>query len=85
MGILSWLVIGLLAGSVARYLLWRDPTGPGCILTILVGLAGALVGGFLATALGFGGVAAFDVQSLVTATLGAILVLFVTRLATARR
>ena len=85
MGILSWLIIGLLAGSVARYLLWRDPTGPGCVVTVLIGLVGAVVGGFLATALGFGGVLAFDVQSLVTATLGAILVLLAVRIATQGR
>ena len=74
-----WLVLGLLAGALARFFLpGRDKMG--CVLTILVGVAGAFLGGFLATLLGFGGFRGFDVYSLIVATLGAILLLIVFRI-----
>lgn len=74
-----WLVLGLLAGALARFFLpGRDKMG--CILTILVGVAGAFLGGFLATLLGFGGFRGFDVYSLIVATLGAVLLLIVFRI-----
>jgi uncharacterized membrane protein YeaQ/YmgE (transglycosylase-associated protein family) len=74
-----WLVLGLLAGLLARFFLpGRDPLG--CITTVLVGVAGAFLGGFVATLLGFGGFRGFDVYSLVVATLGAILLLLVFRI-----
>jgi len=74
-----WLALGLLAGALARFFLpGRDKMG--CLLTILVGVAGAYLGGFLATLLGFGGFRGFDVYSLIVATLGAILLLVVFRI-----
>ncbi len=78
MGLGSWIVMGLLTGIVARFLLpGKDPAG--CIVTVLIGIAGALVGGFLATYLGFGGLSGFDVRSFVIATLGAFLLLLLKR------
>jgi uncharacterized membrane protein YeaQ/YmgE (transglycosylase-associated protein family) len=79
MGLGSWILMGLIAGAVGKFLLpGKDPGG--CITTILVGIAGALIGGFVATYLGFGGISGFDVPSLVVATLGAILLLMVFRI-----
>ena len=79
MGLLSWIVMGLLAGAVARFLLpGKDPMG--CILTMVVGVAGALLGGFVATWLGFGGISGFDPRSFAISTVGAILLLLVLRL-----
>ena len=79
MGLLSWILMGLLAGALARFLLpGRDALG--CITTILVGIVGAVVGGFVATKLGFGGFQGFDIYSLVIATIGAFLFLLVMRL-----
>ena len=79
MGLLSWILMGLLAGALARFLLpGRDALG--CITTILVGIVGAVVGGFVATKLGFGGFQGFDIYSLMIATLGAFLFLLVMRL-----
>ncbi len=79
MGLFSWILMGLLAGLFARFLLpGRDPMG--CIVTTLVGIAGAVLGGFLATLLGFGGFAGFDVRSLLVATAGAILLLLILRI-----
>ena len=79
MGIGSWIVMGLLAGAVGKLLIPGKDAG-GCIVTVLVGVAGALLGGFIATYLGYGGISGFDVRSLVIATLGAMLLLMILRL-----
>ncbi|MEO8276108.1 MAG: GlsB/YeaQ/YmgE family stress response membrane protein [Thermoanaerobaculia bacterium] len=79
MGLLSWVLMGLLAGALARFLLpGRDSLG--CFVTILVGVVGSVVGGFVATYFGFGGFQGFDFHSLIVATIGAILFLLVVRL-----
>lgn len=78
MGILSWVLFGLIAGALAKMIMpGRDPGG--CILTIVIGVVGALLGGFIATAMGFGGIAGFDLRSLIIAILGAILLLAIYR------
>ena len=74
MGILSWIVLGLVAGILAKLLTpGRDPGG--IIVTIIIGMIGAIVGGFIATTLGFGGVSGFDIRSLVIAVAGSVLLL----------
>lgn len=75
MGILSWIVLGLLAGVLAKAVMpGRDPGG--IIVTILLGIAGAVVGGFIAVALGIGdGVNNFAIGSILTAMVGAIVLL----------
>lgn len=79
MGILTWIVFGLLAGFVAKLLTpGQDPGG--FIVTILLGVAGALVGGFLATQLGFGDITGFDGRSFVIAVAGSMLLLIGYRL-----
>ncbi len=80
MGLGSWLVMGLLAGAVAKFLM-PGKDGGGCLLTVGLGVVGALLGGLLATALGFGGLSGFDVRSFVVATLGAFLLLLLLRVA----
>jgi uncharacterized membrane protein YeaQ/YmgE (transglycosylase-associated protein family) len=83
-GLISWALFGLVAGIVAKFLMpGKDPGG--CIVTSLIGIAGALLGGFLATALGFGGVAAWDLRSFVVAVIGAILLLVIYRALKGRR
>jgi uncharacterized membrane protein YeaQ/YmgE (transglycosylase-associated protein family) len=81
LGILSWIVFGLIAGIIAKLLMpGRDPGG--CIITMLLGVAGAFVGGFLyrlatgTTVLYFG----FDVGSFAIAVLGAVVILALYRL-----
>jgi uncharacterized membrane protein YeaQ/YmgE (transglycosylase-associated protein family) len=77
---LSWVLLGLLAGSLAKFLVpGRDPSG--CIVTVVLGIAGAFIGGLLGSALGWGHVAAgeLDFRSLGIATMGAIVVLLVGR------
>jgi uncharacterized membrane protein YeaQ/YmgE (transglycosylase-associated protein family) len=78
---LHWVVLGLLAGALAKYLMpGRDPSG--CIVTILLGIVGAFIGGLIGTAVGWGSVTAdrFEPRSLALATLGAIVILLVGRL-----
>jgi uncharacterized membrane protein YeaQ/YmgE (transglycosylase-associated protein family) len=77
LGLGSWILVGLLAGLTARFAL-PGPDG-GCALTVLIGLGGALLGGLLATYLGFGGLSGFDWRSLIIAALGAILLLMLLR------
>lgn len=78
MGILSWIVLGLIVGILAKWIMpGRD--GGGFIMTIVLGIAGALVGGFISTSLGLGSVNGFNVASLLISIAGALLLLFVYR------
>lgn len=78
MGILTWIIFGLLAGIVAKLIMpGKDPGG--FIMTIILGIAGALVGGFIGNALGFGGIEGFDFRSFLIAVAGAFLLLFIYR------
>ena len=84
MGILSWIILGAVAGAIGKLIMPGDDPG-GFIITIVLGIAGALVGGFIASALGFGGVNGLNIWSIVIAILGAILLLFIYRLVMRRR
>jgi uncharacterized membrane protein YeaQ/YmgE (transglycosylase-associated protein family) len=80
--ILGWIVFGLIIGAIAKLLMpGRDPGG--FIVTILLGIAGALLGGFLGRALGFYGPE--DVAGYVMSLIGAIILLLLYRLVIARR
>ena len=84
MGILSWILLGLIAGALAKMLRpGRDPQG--CIVTILIGIVGAVLGGWIATQLGWGTVNDFDIKSIAIATGGALLVLFIWAAVSGRR
>ncbi len=79
MGLLSWIVVGLLAGLLAKWVMpGHDPGG--IIVTILVGMAGASVGGFIVWILGGTGATGFNVWSILVATLGAVILLALYRL-----
>lgn len=87
MGLLTWILIGLVAGFIAELILGGG-TGlglRGIIITTLLGVAGAIVGGFVSVALGYGDVTGFNVRSLVIAVLGAIAVIVVFRAITSNR
>jgi uncharacterized membrane protein YeaQ/YmgE (transglycosylase-associated protein family) len=77
MSIIGWVLLGLLAGVIAKRIM---PGGEsiGIILTTLLGIVGALLGGFLATALGFGDPIDefFDISTWVAAIVGALIILF---------
>jgi uncharacterized membrane protein YeaQ/YmgE (transglycosylase-associated protein family) len=80
MGIIGWIILGLLAGFIAKAILPGEDPG-GIIVTTLLGVAGALVGGFIARALGFGDPIDefFDLSTWLGAIIGAILLLLVYR------
>lgn len=78
MGIIAWIFFGLIAGIVAKLIMpGKDPGG--FIITILLGIAGALLGGFIGSRLGFGTVTGFNLGSFGLAILGAIILLVLYR------
>jgi uncharacterized membrane protein YeaQ/YmgE (transglycosylase-associated protein family) len=86
MGIVGWIVLGLIAGAVAKAILPGDDPG-GFVITAIIGVVGALLGGFLAQAL-FGRDTLdefFDVSTWLTAIIGAVVLLVLYRLVTGRR
>lgn len=79
MGILSWMLFGVVAGVLARlFTPGKDPGG--IIVTMVIGIAGALIGGWIGTQLGFGSVTGFDLRSLAIAVIGAVLLLILVRM-----
>jgi uncharacterized membrane protein YeaQ/YmgE (transglycosylase-associated protein family) len=85
LGIISWIVFGLIAGIIAKLIMpGRDPGG--CIITMLLGVAGAFVGGFLYRLFtGREVFFQFDLWSLLVAVLGAVVILAIYRLVAGRR
>jgi uncharacterized membrane protein YeaQ/YmgE (transglycosylase-associated protein family) len=78
MGVLSWILLGLVVGLLAKWIM-PGPDPGGTIMTILLGVGGAFVGGFLASQLGLGTVTGFDLRSVAVATGGAVLLLWANR------
>lgn len=79
MGIISWIILGLIAGAVAKLILpGKDPGG--IIVTIIIGIIGALVGGYISTLIGFGSVSGFNIKSLIIAVVGSIILLLIYRM-----
>ena len=86
MGLLTWILVGLVAGLLAEFILGGG-SGiglRGLVITTLLGVAGAIVGGFVSVELGYGDVTGFNVRSLVIAVLGAIAVIIVFRAVSSR-
>jgi uncharacterized membrane protein YeaQ/YmgE (transglycosylase-associated protein family) len=79
MGILSWIVLGLVAGLLAKFLLPGNDPG-GLIVTILLGIGGAFVGGWIGTRLGIASFNGFTWQGLAVSTGGAVVLLLAYRL-----
>lgn len=79
MGIIGWILLGLFAGAIAKLIMPGDDPG-GIIVTTLIGIAGALVGGFIASALDIGDLDEFfDIGTWLIAIAGALLLLFLYR------
>ena len=75
MSILAWIVLGLLAGFIASKLV--NKTGEGILLDIVLGIVGAVVGGWVFNTFGMAGVTGFNIWSLIVAVIGAVLLLVV--------
>lgn len=78
MGFLSWVVLGLIAGAIAKWILPGNDPG-GFIITIVIGIVGAVIGGFIGTALGFGAVTGLNLGSIAIAVLGSVVLLMAYR------
>jgi len=77
-GILSWIVMGLIVGLLAKFIMpGRDPGG--LIITILLGIGGAFVGGFIGSALGLGTITGLNGGSILLALGGAVILLILYR------
>ena len=77
--IISWIIIGLIAGALGKLIMPGDDPG-GIIVTILIGIVGAFIGGFVVGIFGGTGVTGFNIWSIIVATIGAIILLAIYRL-----
>jgi uncharacterized membrane protein YeaQ/YmgE (transglycosylase-associated protein family) len=75
MSIIAWLVLGLIAGFIASKIV--NKTGEGVLMDIILGIVGAMVGGFLFTAIGAAPVTGFNLYSILVSVVGAIVVLVI--------
>ena len=82
MGLVAWIVVGAIAGFLANQIMGSRE---GLLRMIILGIVGALVGGFVAMSLRLGAVDGINVESIVIATVGAIAVVFLARLVSGRR
>jgi uncharacterized membrane protein YeaQ/YmgE (transglycosylase-associated protein family) len=78
MGIITWIILGLIAGWLAKFFM---PIGSvGVLKTMLLGIAGALIGGYISTFFGWGSVTGFNFPSIIISVLGAIVLIYIYRL-----
>ena len=75
MGVVSWLILGLIGGFVGSKVF--NGRGEGLLMDIVLGIVGAVVGGVIMTALGLGGITGLNIWSMIVAIIGSIVVLFI--------
>ncbi len=74
MGIISWICLGLIAGALAKWIMpGKDPGG--WIVTIVIGIVGAMLGGWIGTMIGLGDVSGFNLKSVGIAIVGSLILL----------
>ena len=83
LGIIGWIVLGLIAGFIASKIV--NNSGEGVMVDIILGIVGALVGGFIFNFFGASGVSGFNIYSLIVAVIGAIVVLMIYHAVAGRR
>jgi uncharacterized membrane protein YeaQ/YmgE (transglycosylase-associated protein family) len=83
MGIIAWIVLGLIAGFIGSKIV--NHTGSGILMDIVLGIVGALVGGFLFSLFGAVGVTGFNIYSMLVAVVGAVVVLWLYHMLIGRR
>ncbi|WP_434777614.1 GlsB/YeaQ/YmgE family stress response membrane protein [Neisseria sp. Ec49-e6-T10] len=76
MGLLSWIIFGLIAGALAKWIM-PGKNNSGLVITTILGVVGAVVGGWISTFFGMGKVDGFNIGSFVVAIIGALVVLFI--------
>lgn len=83
MSVLGWIILGLISGFIASKIV--NKTGEGVVLDIILGIVGAVVGGWLFTTFGMVGVTGVNLYSMLVAVIGAVVVLFIYHAVTRRR
>ncbi len=83
MSIIAWVILGLIAGFIGSKLV--NKTGEGLILDLVLGIVGAVVGGFIFNTFGAAGVTGLNIYSLIVAVVGAVVVLFIYHAVVGRR
>lgn len=83
MGIIAWIILGLIAGFIASKIV--NKSGQGVMMDIVLGIVGALVGGFLMSIIGGAGITGFNIWSILVAIFGAIVVLWIYHAVAGRR
>jgi uncharacterized membrane protein YeaQ/YmgE (transglycosylase-associated protein family) len=83
MSIIGWIILGLISGFIASKIV--NNTGQGIILDIVLGIVGAVVGGWIFAQFGYGGVDGFNIWSMFVSVIGAIIVLWIYHLITGQR
>lgn len=83
MSFIGWIIFGLIAGFIASKIV--NKSGEGLVLDIVLGVIGAVVGGWLFAQFGYGGVSGFNLYSMFVAVIGAVIVLFLYHAITGRR
>ena len=83
MGILAWIIFGLIAGAIAKFIMPGNQ-GMGWLMTIILGIVGAFVGGWMGTMLGLGTTDDFSIGSIALAVVGSLVVLWIYGMATRR-
>ena len=83
MGILAWIILGVISGFIASKIVNKE--GEGFIVDMILGIVGAMVGGFVFSELGAEPITGFNLHSTIVAVIGAVIVLFLYHLLTGRR
>lgn len=83
MGIIAWIILGLIAGFIASKIV--NNSGQGIVMDIVLGIVGALVGGFLVSIVGGAGITGFNIWSILVAIFGAVVVLWIYHAVAGRR
>ena len=78
MGIISWIIVGGIAGWISTKII-KPKKKKGCFTGILLGIVGAVVGGFIVSFFGGTGVTGFNIYSILVATLGAVVLIWIGR------
>jgi uncharacterized membrane protein YeaQ/YmgE (transglycosylase-associated protein family) len=82
MGIITWIILGLVAGWIASKFVYKS--GSGLVMDIVLGIVGAIVGGFIVGLFGMTGVTGFNIWSVIVAVIGAVVVIWVYHTVVAR-
>ena len=78
MGIISWIILGIIAGALGKFFM-PGKDGSGIFKTMILGIVGAFVGGFIGSIFGIGSISGLNLNTILTATFGAVVVLWLGR------